>query len=360
MPFVMVLLMWYAGHDPGCRRAYIAYERELAAFQREKALVNDRALWEERAEAKCLRLPQVQEDENPGMRWERVIERLAKKCHVGVGRGLKASPIEDDHGGVWEVPVEVKFDNTSLQRLVEFLYAVNTAEDAMMDVRELEVSVRGENAGALYGKLELTCAYQKGKVPGEDERKEGRSSVRRGEDAIAYDKHSRRERWFPMLQALCFGTGIGIEAFYKMKREHLRELRRGVHARAYREVVSMTNRVALIDRYEDRSTCSLEMLKLVSDSLPADDDGMVFESFRFRRGESVFVRGKASQRESWRQLEQALRAAQVPRSGAEDADVAAQPLFADVNPSDSPKNREGMFPFSIEAKFLDSEKDFRQ
>ena len=39
MTIVMVLLMWYAGHDPGCRRAHIAYERELAAFQREKALI---------------------------------------------------------------------------------------------------------------------------------------------------------------------------------------------------------------------------------------------------------------------------------------------------------------------------------
>ena len=113
----------------------------------------------------------------------------------------------------------------------------------------------------------------------------------------------------------------------------------------------MTNRVALIDRYEDRSTCALEMLKLVSDSLP-DDDGMTFDFFRFRRGDSVFVRGKASQRESWRQLEQALRAAQAPRPGKEDeADDDAPPLFAEVKPSDSSQNRDGMFPFTVEAKF---------
>ena len=116
----------------------------------------------------------------------------------------------------------------------------------------------------------------------------------------------------------------------------------------------MTNRVALIDRYEDRSTCALELLKLVSDNLP-DDEDMLFDSFRFRRGDSVFVRGKASQRESWRQLEQALRAAQVPRPGSEDeedADADAAPLlFAEVKPSDSSQNRDGMFPFTIEAKF---------
>ena len=69
-------------------------------------------------------------------------------------------------------------------------------------------------------------------------------------------------------------------------------------------------------------------------------------------GEGVFVRGKASQRESWRQLEQALRAAQAPRSGQEDeVDDDAPPLFSEVKPSDSSQNRDGMFPFTVEAKF---------
>ena len=155
------------------------------------------------------------------------------------------------------------------------------------------------------------------------------------------------------LWARVMGVLFGYEIVFNMMRDHQKDLRKGAHARAYKEVLDMTNRVALIDRYEDRSTCALEMLKLVSDSLP-DDDGMTFEFFRFRRGDSVFVRGKASQRESWRQLEQALRAAQVPRSGAdgdEESEDDAPPLFAEVKPSDSSQNRDGMFPFTIEAKF---------
>ena len=161
------------------------------------------------------------------------------------------------------------------------------------------------------------------------------------------------------LWALVMGVLFGYEVVYNMMRDHQKGLRRGEHAKAYKEVLDMTNRVALIDRYEDRSTCALEMLKLVSDSLPADDDGMVFESFRFRRGESVFVRGKASQRESWRQLEQALRAAPVPRPGKteDDEGYEAPLLFADVKPSDSSQNRDGMFPFTIEAKFPVPEKE---
>ena len=134
---------------------------------REKALIEDRPLWEERAETKRLRMPLVDTDEMPATRWERIIERLAAEYHVSVGKGLKASQTEEDHGGVWEMPVDVRYDNTSLQRLVEFLYAVNKSTEAMMDVRELEISVRPKNPGALNGKLVLTCAYLKGDAPEE-------------------------------------------------------------------------------------------------------------------------------------------------------------------------------------------------
>ena len=158
------------------------------------------------------------------------------------------------------------------------------------------------------------------------------------------------------LWALVMGVLFGYEIVYNMMRDHQKDLRKGAHARAYKEVLDMTNRVALIDRYEDRSTCALEMLKLVSDSLP-DDEGMTFDFFRFRRGDGVYVRGKASERESWRQLEQALRAAQVPRPGDDEPAEDAPPLFAEVKPSDSSQNRDGLFPFTLEAKFPVAEEE---
>jgi len=169
--YALAAFLWFTGRGDAWSRARKAYDKEVATFEREKALIRDRDLWEERAETKRLRMPLVGEDEMPATRWERIIENLAEKYHVSVGKGLKASQVEEDHGGVWEMPVEVKYDNTSLQRLVEFLYAVNKAEDAMMDVREIEIAVRGRNVGALNGKLVLTCAYLKGEAPEVDEAK---------------------------------------------------------------------------------------------------------------------------------------------------------------------------------------------
>ena len=166
--YALAVILWFTGRGAAWSRARKAYEKEVATFEREKALIRDRDLWEERAETKRLRMPLVGEDEMPATRWERIIEGLAEKYHVSVGKGLKASQVEEDHGGVWEMPVEVKYDNTSLLRLVEFLYALNNVEDAMVDVREIDINAdRGKNAGALHGKIILTCAYLKGQEPAE-------------------------------------------------------------------------------------------------------------------------------------------------------------------------------------------------
>ena len=169
--YALAALLWFTGRGQAWANARKGYEKELKNVQREDALINDRGLWEERAETKRLRMPLVGEDEKPATRWERIVERLATQYHVSVGKGLKAQQ-EEDHGGVWEMPVEVKYDNTSLQRLVEFLYEVNTAEDALMDVREIEINAaRGKSAGALHGKMVLTCAYLKGDAPPDDDSK---------------------------------------------------------------------------------------------------------------------------------------------------------------------------------------------
>ena len=169
--YALAALLWFTGRNMAWKKAREGYEKELKTFNREKTLIAQRQDWEARAEEARDRMPHVDEDEKTekiAVKWERVIERLAEEYHVNVGRRLKAQTEKKDGKeeespiGVQEMPVEVIYDNTSLQRLVEFLYAVNTAENAMMDVRELEIGTKGKNVGALNGKIVLTCAYLKG------------------------------------------------------------------------------------------------------------------------------------------------------------------------------------------------------
>ncbi|MBR0506184.1 MAG: hypothetical protein IJJ84_12330 [Kiritimatiellae bacterium] len=183
--YAFAAFLWATGRNQAWDAARRNYERELKTLKREKALIADRALWEERAEEARQRMPHVDADERvekTAARWERVIERLAAERHVNV-KDLKALPFEkksekeeENPDGVLEMPVEVRYENTSLQRLVEFLYAVNKAEDAMMDVRDIDISVQGnKNTGALKGKIVLTCAYLKGDESEEDDAPKGKT-----------------------------------------------------------------------------------------------------------------------------------------------------------------------------------------
>ena len=183
--YAFAAFLWFTGRSQAWEIARKNYEKERETLRREKALIDDRSIWEERAEEARQRMPHVDADERVekiAARWERVIEGLATEYHVNVGRGLKAQPFdkksekdEENPDGVLEMPVEVRYENTSLQRLLEFLYAVNKSEDAMMDVRELEIDARGKNVGALKGKIVLTCAYLKGDESEEEDTPKGKT-----------------------------------------------------------------------------------------------------------------------------------------------------------------------------------------
>ena len=88
--YALAALLWFTGRDQAWAAARKGYEKELKTLQREKSLIGDRSLWEERAETKRLRMPFVGEDEKPANRWERIIEHLAEEYHVSVGKGLPA------------------------------------------------------------------------------------------------------------------------------------------------------------------------------------------------------------------------------------------------------------------------------
>lgn len=153
----LAALLFFTGREAAWAKARKAYEREAKAYARQRALIGARAAWARRAEEVRVKMPTAGEDESTQTRWQRILERIAGEHSVSI---LGEQPKEEEeHGGVWEMPIEVKYE-ASLERLVEFLYALEHAEDAMFDVRDIDIS--SKNTGYLSGKLTLTCAYMKG------------------------------------------------------------------------------------------------------------------------------------------------------------------------------------------------------
>lgn len=153
----IVAALFFTGRDKEWDKSRKAYEREARKFESQRKLIGERGSWETRAEEVSVKMPTATEGESTQTRWQRILERLASEHNVNI-LGEQPRP-EEEHGGVWEMPIEVRYE-ASLVRLVEFLYALNNVEDAMFDIRDIDIT--SKNNGYLSGKFTLTCAYMKG------------------------------------------------------------------------------------------------------------------------------------------------------------------------------------------------------
>lgn len=146
------------------------------------------------------------------------------------------------------------------------------------------------------------------------------------------------------------GVLFGVDTAYDLLAGHQKALQRERrHAAAFREVADMTNRVALIERYADHAHGALEVLKTVSDCLPASEE-MAFRTFQYRRGESVRVNGSAPEREDLRSFTERLEAATFD-------DGEETPVFAKVQQSGGETQTKKGVRFAIECFFHGEDED---
>ena len=125
---------------------------------------------------------------------------------------------------------------------------------------------------------------------------------------------------------------FGVPVVYGFLTNHQKALS-AEHAKKYREVKEMRDKVELMQKYSDHSRGVLEILKAVSDRLPG---GVELNSWNFRREEGVKFSGEANE------------AAEV--YGLKDALIATE-AFADVVLTGPSAGKGGRQRFDIECKF---------
>lgn len=154
---LVVALFFLGGRQTAWEKARKGYAREAQKLAQQRKLISERSKWQQRSDEVNVKMPKAEDGESTQTRWQRILERIASEHKVSI-LGEQPKP-EEEHGGVWEMPIEIRYE-ASLVRLVEFLYALENVEDAMFDVRDLDIS--SKNTGYLTGKFTLTCAYMKG------------------------------------------------------------------------------------------------------------------------------------------------------------------------------------------------------
>ena len=140
---------------------------------------------------------------------------------------------------------------------------------------------------------------------------------------------------------LLMGVLFGVPFVYGQMTERQKTLSKR-HARAYGEVKEMRDKVKLVQQYSDHARGSLEMLKAVSDRMPA---GITLTSFSYRRGERLSLVGEAQQPTDVYAFKNVL---------TEAATEDDEKLFTEVTLT-GPSQSRGVHKFSIEGSFVSEE-----
>ena len=139
------------------QRVYATAQKEL---QEESALIAARADWAARYEQVRELMPVFPRDKDVDTHWLNLMDQTATKNGLAIAR--RQTNKEAEVGDVFELPIDCKDWEGTLESLVKFLYDLNQ-EGAMLDVRQLYVRPSNK-PGVLKGTFTLYCAYMRGKV----------------------------------------------------------------------------------------------------------------------------------------------------------------------------------------------------
>ena len=134
------------------------YANAVKKFNDERALIASRKEWSDRYEQLSSLMPVFPYEKDVDTHWLNTMDSVATRNKLTITR--RQASKEELVGDVYELPVDCKDWEGTLESLVTFLYDLNK-EGAMLDVRQIFVrpSPRG---GFLKGTFTLYCAYMRG------------------------------------------------------------------------------------------------------------------------------------------------------------------------------------------------------
>lgn len=145
---------------------------------------------------------------------------------------------------------------------------------------------------------------------------------------------------------LVMGVLFGVPVVYGYMTDHQKALMKE-HSRKYREVKEVREKVRLVQKYSDHSRGALEILKAISDRLPADVE---LTSWNFKRDEGVKFSGEAAAAPAVYQFKNdLLEMATIGEDGE-----PGERIFADVRLT-GPTKAKGKERFDIECLYQKEE-----
>jgi hypothetical protein len=136
------------------------YRQTVRRVEQEKTLIAQRAQWEKRYAGVKDLMPSFPADQPVDTHWLGVMDQAATKNGLNIAKRQVAP--EKPVGDVYEITIECKAWEGSLDALVHFLYDLDSA-GLMIDIRQAFMRPHPSNRGLLRGTFPLNCAYMREK-----------------------------------------------------------------------------------------------------------------------------------------------------------------------------------------------------
>jgi len=126
-----------------------------------RRLIEGRARWEKEYKQVSTNLPVFPADKKMEVHWLSLMDETASRYGVSILK--RQNEPEQQNGEVYEMPIECRDWEASLDGFVRFLFDLQS-QGAMLDIRQLTIKPKDEKT--LRGRFQLYCAYiREGKPP---------------------------------------------------------------------------------------------------------------------------------------------------------------------------------------------------
>jgi len=154
-----VAALFYRGQKANWEKQERIYKNARIKYAEECDLIAAKEEWDVKYQEMCSLMPVFPYDKDVDTHWLNIMDTVASENALSISR--RQTGKEEEVGDVYELPIECKNWEGTLESLVTFLYGLRK-EGAMVDVRQLYV--RPGAPGYLKGTFSLYCAYMRGEV----------------------------------------------------------------------------------------------------------------------------------------------------------------------------------------------------
>ncbi len=185
-------VLWFTSQEMAWRTAAKKYAAAEKKTLSEKRLISQRQKWNDAYEEEREQMPMFAEGAlDVDTHWLRRMNALALENNVSISQSQAGKQVEA--GDVKEQPIDVKRWEATITSLVEFIHALESATNAMFDVREISIKPSARKGGGfLTGSFKLACAYMHGDVE-EKESEEEKEEPKAAKKASGKDDSEKSE-----------------------------------------------------------------------------------------------------------------------------------------------------------------------